>query len=110
MGILNVTLSTKHKLNLNEETSELHWWLEIGTIHPICIYFFGPFEDPSEAESSKEGFSQDLEGENARLVYSRVKLCKPRQLTIERNELTIHDVKHSLGSFLGDFAKRSEAV
>jgi Domain of unknown function (DUF1816) len=106
MGILNVTLSKNDNRNHNNETSELNWWLEVGTIHPICIYFFGPFEDPLEAEFSKEGFSQDLEGENARLLYSDVKLCKPRQLTIERNELTIHDVTHSLSSFLGDLVKR----
>lgn len=101
-----MTSSTKYNLNFNKETLELHWWLEIGTIYPICIYFFGPFEDSSEAKASKEGFSQDLEGENARLLYSKVKFCKPRQLTIERNELTIHDIKHSLSSFLGGLAKR----
>jgi hypothetical protein len=99
-----VPLSTNR--NHNAETSGLSWWLEIGTIRPLCIYFFGPFENLSEAKSSKEGFSQDLRGENARLLYSDVKLCNPRQLTIEGDELTIHDIKHSLSSFLGNLVKR----
>jgi len=99
-----VTLSTTH--NHNAETSESDWWLEVGTINPICIYFFGPFEDQAEAKSSKEVFPQDLEEEKARVLYSKVKFCQPRQLTIDGNELTIKDFKLSLSSFLTDLVKR----
>jgi hypothetical protein len=88
----------------NNKISELDWWLEVGTIHPICIYFFGPYADQLEAESAKEGFFQDLGGENAWILYSRVKCCQPRQLTIEGNELTMTDLKLSLSGFLTDFA------
>jgi Domain of unknown function (DUF1816) len=104
IGVLEVTLSTKH--NHNHQISQLAWWLEIGTFNPICIYFFGPFEDKAEAESHKAGFFQDLEGENARILYSNVKFCQPRQLTIDGNELTINDLKLSLNSFLTDLIER----
>lgn len=90
----------------NTEISGSNWWLEMGTVNPRCLYFFGPFEDQLAAESSKEGFSQDLEGENARVLCSKVKFCQPRQLTLDGNELTLHDLKHSLSAFLQLFAKR----
>lgn len=93
-----ILLSNRAHLH-STETAELHWWIEIGTISPICIYFFGPFESESEAKSSKEGFHQDLKGENARVLYSNVKFCRPRQLTIDGNELTINDLMHSLSAF-----------
>jgi Domain of unknown function (DUF1816) len=102
--MLKMTLSTTH--NNNTGTSGSNWWLEIGTVNPRCLYFFGPFEDQLEAESSKEGFSQDLEGENARVRCSKVKFCQPRQLTLDGNELTIHNLKHSLSAFWQIFAKR----
>jgi Domain of unknown function (DUF1816) len=103
-----MTLSTKStKQNPSAETS-LHWWIEVGTVNPICIYFFGPFEAQSEAESSKQGFVQDLESEKAWVIYSNTKLCQPRQLTIERDELTTQDLKRSMSNFFSGLVKRSE--
>jgi hypothetical protein len=100
-----VTLSKNHNYANNNKNSELAWWIEVGTFNPICVYFFGPFADKAEAESYKEGFFQDLESENARILYSNVKYCQPRQLTIDGNELTINDLKLSLTSFLTDLVE-----
>jgi Domain of unknown function (DUF1816) len=102
-----VTLSmtfTKH--NHNAKTSEeLRWWLEVRTINPICIYFFGPFENQSEAEASQEGFVQDLESENAWVLYANVKLDNPRQLTIDAEELSLDDLRFFPNTVLPDLTK-----
>jgi Domain of unknown function (DUF1816) len=87
----STTQFTKH--HHIAKTSELRWWLEVRTINPLCIYFFGPFENQSEAESSQESFVQDLESENAWVLYSNVKLDNPRQLTIDATELHIDDLR-----------------
>ncbi|NJM74661.1 MAG: DUF1816 domain-containing protein [Acaryochloridaceae cyanobacterium RU_4_10] len=87
--ILSTAFSKHHH---DAKTSELRWWLEVRTINPICIYFFGPFENQSEAESSQEGFFQDLESENAWVLYSDIKLYNPHRLTIDANELLLDDL------------------
>jgi hypothetical protein len=85
-----MTLSSKnHHQSHSAETTALDWWLEVRTLNPNCIYFFGPFENQSEAESSQEGFFQDLESENAWVLYSNVKLDNPHQLTIDAHELQL---------------------
>jgi hypothetical protein len=86
-----VILSNNHNNDHgpNNKTAKLSWWLEIGTTNPLCIYFFGPFVDRVEAESSQEGFSQDLKDENAQVLYCNIKFCQPHQLTIEEDELSI---------------------
>jgi hypothetical protein len=100
---VTVSMFTKHNPNTN--TSELRWWLEVRTINPICIYFFGPFEHQSEAESSQEGFFQDLESENAWVLYSNVKLDNPRQLTIDATELHIDDLRSFSNGVLPNLTK-----
>ncbi|WP_404791317.1 DUF1816 domain-containing protein [Altericista sp. CCNU0014] len=102
---MNVTLSTpatiphhRHKT----ENSELRWWLEMRTINPICIYFFGPFETRSEAESSQSGFFQDLESEDAWVLYSTVKLSNPHHLTIDADALTLDDLRFFQDGVLPD--------
>jgi hypothetical protein len=73
--------------------SDLAWWLEVGTLNPLCIYYFGPFEIEQEAFRAKQGFLQDLRNENSIIVFARCNFCKPRQLTIHQNELTIQDLE-----------------
>jgi Domain of unknown function (DUF1816) len=71
------------------------WWIEVFTAHPSCIYYFGPFENPTEAHSAQQGYLEDLRNEGAHIVSVRVQLCQPRKLTIYENELTINDLEFS---------------
>jgi hypothetical protein len=86
--------------NLRDETNlRVGWWLEVGTLNPLCIYFFGPFEGQQEAEAAKRGYFEDLEREDARILYFNVKFCQPRKLTIHAEEVTIPDLQLSSPSF-----------
>ena len=59
------------------------WWVEVFTTQPKCIYYFGPFANSKEAQTSIEGYVQDLETESAQGIHARIKQCRPEQLTIE---------------------------
>jgi Domain of unknown function (DUF1816) len=72
---------------------DLAWWLEVGTLKPFCVYYFGPFETEQEVAQSKHGFLQDLRNEQSMIIFSRSNFCQPRQLTIHQNELTIQDLE-----------------
>ncbi len=69
------------------------WWLEVGTLNPLCIYYFGPFETQQEANTSKHGYLQDLEEENSDIIFACSKFCQPQRLTIDKEELTIQELK-----------------
>jgi hypothetical protein len=58
------------------------WWIEVFTAHPSCIYYFGPFKNPTEANMAQDGYLEDLRSEGAHLVSIRTNLCQPRKLTI----------------------------
>lgn len=60
----------------------LAWWVEITTSVPQCTYYFGPFLTQEEAEASKDGYIEDLEGEGAEGIGVEVKRCKPKELTV----------------------------
>ncbi len=62
------------------------WWIEISTVQPRCIYYFGPFTDAMGAELAAPGYIKDLENESARGIKTRVKRGKPNQLTIDFGE------------------------
>jgi hypothetical protein len=34
---------------IEREQMEMDWWVEIITIKPCCIYYFGPFKNAQEA-------------------------------------------------------------
>jgi Domain of unknown function (DUF1816) len=57
------------------------WWIEVKTVNPNYIYYFGPFSNRDEAKSLKPGYIQDLAEENAEVTAATVLWCKPRQLT-----------------------------
>lgn len=57
------------------------WWVEITTAEPNCTYYFGPFEDHTEAKSAHSGYVEDLAGEGAQDIKVEIKRCKPTELT-----------------------------
>jgi Domain of unknown function (DUF1816) len=58
------------------------WWIEIKTLQPKCIYYFGPFVDRYHASRSISGYVEDLESEFAQGIQTYIKRCKPVELTI----------------------------
>jgi Domain of unknown function (DUF1816) len=58
------------------------WWIEIKTLQPKCIYYFGPFIDRHHASRSIAGYVEDLEREFAQGIQTYIKRCKPVELTI----------------------------
>jgi hypothetical protein len=88
-------------LSIDERNNELSldWWIEVGATHPLCIYYFGPFENQLAAESSKDEYLEDLRPEKSAIVYSRVKFCQPRKRIIQENQLTINDLSISPPTF-----------
>ncbi len=59
------------------------WWIEIYTIKPRCLYYFGPFETASEAQMHKSGYLEDLSAEQAEIGSVEIKQCEPKILTQE---------------------------
>lgn len=59
------------------------WWIEISTSQPNCLYYFGPFANSKEAERHMGGYVEDLQNEFAQGIQTKIKRCKPDQLTIE---------------------------
>jgi hypothetical protein len=61
-----------------------HWWVEVSTTNPRCIYYFGPFDKEADALAAQSGYLQDLEQEGARDIQVTVMHCQePEELTIE---------------------------
>ncbi|MDJ0651318.1 MAG: DUF1816 domain-containing protein [Xenococcaceae cyanobacterium MO_188.B19] len=67
---------------MNPIIHDFGWWIEIITIKPICIYYFGVFDSIYEAEQFKDGYIEDLAQEKAEIVNMAIKQCQPRNLTI----------------------------
>jgi hypothetical protein len=63
------------------------WWIEVRTLYPDYMYYFGPFSSKTEAQKSKHGYSQDLESEGSKIISIKTRWCKPSQLTICIEEL-----------------------
>jgi hypothetical protein len=74
-----------------QEAPILAWWLQVDTLHPICIYYFGPFETQAEAEGAKYAYIHDLKQEKAQILDVKTRFFQPRQLTIFEDDLNIHD-------------------
>lgn len=71
---------------LKSKKQGLAWWAEITTRSPHCIYYFGPFSNPNEANVASVGYIEDLEGEAAKDIVVVVKYCQPKMLTIFNEE------------------------
>lgn len=63
-------------------TANQDWWIEILTVQPHCIYYFGPFQYYQEAETMCPGYIEDLHEEGARIIKTIIKRCNPEQLTV----------------------------
>lgn len=66
----------------SSEQFELGWWIEIITKQPNCIYYFGPFSEWLEAESSLSGYQEDLAAEGSEEIQWKYKYFQPKELTI----------------------------
>lgn len=66
----------------HRDASIANWWVEIITAVPRCTYYFGPFDDLTEARSAHSGYVEDLIGEGAKDIKVRIKRCQPQLLTI----------------------------
>ena len=62
------------------------WWVEIITKKPDCTYYFSPFVSHREAQLSQLGYIEDLERERPQLIAIEIKQCKPKELTIFKDE------------------------
>jgi Domain of unknown function (DUF1816) len=62
------------------------WWVEVVTVNPRCIYYFGPFQNYQEAQTMRPGYIEDLQAEGAKDIQAIVKYCKPQQLTVFKEE------------------------
>lgn len=58
------------------------WWIEITTVKPCCIYYFGPFLNPLEAKNACFGYIEDLKAESSQVIDVIIKRCQPVGLTI----------------------------
>lgn len=58
------------------------WWVEIITVQPSCVYYFGPFNQPDEAQAACPGYLEDLQNEGAQQLKVDIKYCRPKDLTI----------------------------
>lgn len=72
--------------SLIEKTLVEPYWVEITTKQPHCIYYFGPFDNSSEAKSMQHGYVEDLMAEKAVGIDVNVKRCLPTKLTISEEE------------------------
>jgi hypothetical protein len=68
--------------SLIDKTSIKPYWVEITTQQPYCVYYFGPFDNPSEAKQMQHGYVEDLMAEKAVGINVEIKRCLPTKLTI----------------------------
>ena len=66
--------------------SNTPYWVKIMTAQPKCIYYFGPFDNLTEAKFNQNGYIEDLIGENASVIYVQIKKCKPKIMTVYEEE------------------------
>lgn len=58
------------------------WWVEVKTISPACVYYFGPFETIKQARLNQGGYIEDLVEEKAFGITVELKQCLPDNLTV----------------------------
>jgi hypothetical protein len=67
--------------NLNQ-LDEGNWWVEIITMEPWSMYYFGPFNDFQDANVMQPGYVADLIEEGVQTIQVTVKECHPVNLTL----------------------------
>ena len=77
--ILSITPTTI----LSGKPQAFAWWIEIYTDFPRCLYYFGPFDSATEAESHQADYLEDLHQEGAEGILPQIKQCQPLNLTQE---------------------------
>jgi hypothetical protein len=74
-------VNIQHALDsLPELHSQLAWWVKIHTELPCCIYYFGPFDTATEAQTDRGGYIEDLQNEFAQGINTTIELLSPPQL------------------------------
>ena len=68
---------------MSKKSQKSDWWIKILTTEPSYMYYFGAFTSYSEAETSKDGYIQDLKQEGAEIVNYKIEQGKPKQLTMD---------------------------
>ena len=85
--LLEIIEQVKTKVSsLIERRSDRPYWVVIGTKHPYCIYYFGPFDSSTEARQMQHGYIEDLLQEKATGIDVKIKRCLPTTLTITEEE------------------------
>lgn len=69
--------------NYLDDLSQSPWWVKITTIHPFCIYYFGPFQHQTEATVAEYKYIEDLMAEKAHGISTEIVQDRPQTLTIE---------------------------
>ena len=64
------------------EILRLSWWLEVKTVVPPCVYYFGPFSSQKEAQISQYHYIDDLSQKKAHGITAEVKQLQPKELMI----------------------------
>lgn len=62
------------------------WWVEVTTISPHCVYYFGPFQTLDEARAAYPGYVKDLDSEGAQGIIVMIQRYHPKELTICADE------------------------
>lgn len=77
-------LSNRVKRGITEffQAETTDWWVEITTVEPCCVYYFGPFQTSTEAKADHFAYLEDLQKERAQGISVEIKRCQPTELTI----------------------------
>ena len=64
------------------EILKLCWWLEVKTVVPPCVYYFGPFSTKKEAKIAQDHYIDDLSHKKAHGITIEIKHLQPKELMI----------------------------
>ena len=64
------------------EILRLSWWLEVKTVVPPCVYYFGPFSNKKEAKISQYHYIDDLSHKKAHGITVEIKQLQPEELMV----------------------------
>ena len=72
------------------------YWAKIYTITPYCIYFFGPFSSPHQAEIGQAHHISRLEDSGQSVVYSFIIQPSSPDIQVDSCQLAHRDWLHTL--------------